>query len=224
MGYQPVSAPGVPQQLSEPKTPWQNSSGLSQQGLPQKPRPHAELGMGMKTKTTMAAGQMWSPTPSVWLKGTHGASGKGKPAWTQQYCNRGVCPLPCPLAGSSHPCPCRTAQTCIWATQVPLAIMEAGAPQYAHGAQPCLLQARGRQPQAPPPQHPSALAHSETPEPQGKLTLQPRTPESRSHWLQGARTEMFSHFPRTAFTRAALFSFFTLPHRIEHSMQSQELV
>lgn len=100
MGYRPVSAPGVPQQLSEPKTPWQNSSGLAQQGLPQKPRPHAELGMGTKTKTTMAAGQMWSPTPSVWLKGTHGASGKGKPVWTQQYCNRGVT-SPCSLGCTS---------------------------------------------------------------------------------------------------------------------------
>lgn len=131
-----MSAPGVPQQLSKPQTCCQSSSslGLAQQGLPQKPGSGIGLEMGMKTKTMTAAEQMWGPTPSAWLEGTQGAGGQGKPAWTQRGCHKPrlpglhLCPLSCPLAGSSHPFPRRTACTHIWATQVLLVTMETGAP------------------------------------------------------------------------------------------------
>ena len=229
-GSRPVSAPGVPQQLSEPKTPWQSSSGLAQQRLSQKPGPCVKLGMGMKTKTMMAVEQMWGPMPSVWLEGTHRARGKGKPVWPQQYCNWGVTSPSSPGSTSLSPAlsPGRELPSLSVSHSPDLHLghpSPAGdrggwSPPYAHGAQPCLLQARGRQPQAPPPQHSSALVLSETTEPQGKLILQPSAPESQPHWLQGAWMETFSHFPPTAFTRAALFSFFTLPRCIEHSMQS----
>lgn len=184
----------------------------------------------MKTKTVTAAEQMWRPTPSVWLESTHGAGGKGKPARTQLYRNGGITSPRSPSCTSLSPAlspgrelpslPTLHTWDPHWGHLSPTGNRGGWSPPYAHGAQLCLLQARGWQPQPSPPQHSSALVCSETTESQGKLILQPRTPESQSHWLRGAWTETFSRFPPTAFTGAALFSFFTLPRRIEHSMQS----